>query len=135
VELYLSKELLKDVDLIAKTCAQFSLEYALHAAADGSSVGELAMLAKEINPSIVSFHNVYWDDEWEGIVKLFEGSRAKLCIENTSGVHEPIKFMRRYKMGRCLDLEHLQFETAGVFEEAYIEVIKQADHVHLTHYL
>ena len=37
-------------------------------------------------------------------------------------------------MGRCLDMEHLQIECAGVYEEEFIPVIKQASHIHLTGY-
>jgi len=43
--------------------------------------------------------------------------------------------MRRLGFGRCLDLEHLQLECGGIFEEEFVRPLKQASHVHLTGYI
>ena len=42
--------------------------------------------------------------------------------------------MRRYGFKRCLDLEHLQMQCAGVYEEEFLPVIRQASHIHMTGY-
>ncbi len=134
VELYLSAELLTNVPRTAKLCRGFPLRYAVHAPNDGSAIDELVELAKEIRAEIVVFHNNYWEDEWGNIVERFKKVPVRLCIENTYSVHEPVKFMRRYGMGRCLDLEHLQMEAAGVYGDVFIEVIREAAHIHLSGY-
>ncbi len=134
VELYLLKDMLSDVPHTIQLCKSFPLRYAVHAPNDGSSLKELAELVKGIDAEVVIFHNIYWEDEWKGIIKMFKNIKTKLCVENTYSGHEPLKFMRRYKMGRCLDLEHLQMECAGVYEEAFISVIREAFHIHLTGY-
>ena len=64
----------------------------------------------------------------------FTDVRTKVCIENTHSVHEPLKLMRRYGFKRCLDLEHLQMKCAGG-SEAFMPVIRNAAHIHLTGYL
>jgi hypothetical protein len=55
-------------------------------------------------------------------------------VENVATILEPVKFMRRFGMGRCLDLEHLQLETGGIFEEEFLRVMKTACHVHMSGY-
>ena len=55
-------------------------------------------------------------------------------MENTYSVHEPVKFFRRYGISRCLDLEHLQMEGIGVYEEVLIDVLREASHIHMTGY-
>jgi len=134
VELYLSKELLGGVSYISRLCKKYPLRYAVHAPNDGFALDELAELTKNINAEIVVFHNNYWEDEWVGIVGRFKDLSARLCIENIHSVHEPVKFMKRYDMGRCLDIEHLQIQCAGVYEEAFIPIIKEASHIHLSGY-
>lgn len=134
VELYLTGPSLVKVLNTAKLCKGFPLRYAVHAPNDGSAVKELAELTKRIGAEIVVFHDNYWEDEWEGIVAQFKGCHARLCIENNTDVHAPVKFIRRYGMSRCLDLEHLQMQGAGIFEEEYIKVIRDAAHIHLTGY-
>lgn len=134
VELYLSKVLLGDVSATAQLCKSFPLRYAVHAPNDGSAIDELAELAKKICAEVVVFHNIYWEDEWSDIIKRFKGLSARLCLENIYSVHEPVKFIRRYGMARCLDLEHLQMECIGVYEEEFISVIREAAHIHLTGY-
>jgi len=134
VELYLSKELLTNVPRIIQLCKNFPLRYAVHAANDGLAINELAELVQGIRAEVVVFHNSYWEDEWPDIVERFKGIPARLCIENTYSVHEPVKFMRRYGIGRCLDLEHVQMECAGIYEEVLIPLIKEASHIHLSGY-
>lgn len=109
--------------------------YAVHAPDNGYNPLRLAELVKAINAEIVVFHDVFWEDEWKDIVKLFKNIKTKLCIENTHSVHEPIKFMRRYGLGMCLDLEHSQMQCAGVYDEVFISVMRQTSHVHLTGYV
>jgi len=134
VEIYLSDEILNDIDSIIRLYAAYPFRYAIHAPIFGFNPSKIVELAKAINAGIVVFHNTYWEDEWKEIYSVFKGISTKPCIENTFSVHEPVKFIRRYGFGRCLDLEHLQIECAGVFEEEFIRVIKQASHIHLTGY-
>ncbi len=134
VELFLSGIILKDVKRLIKLCKRFGFRYAVHAPNDNSDFSRLAELVSAIGAGVVVFHNIYWDNEWEKIAKIFSGVNAKLCIENTCSVHEPLKFMRKFGMGRCLDLEHLQLECCGIFEEEFARAIKQASHIHLTGY-
>ncbi len=135
VELYLSDDILRNLNKIIQLCKQFPLRYAVHAPNDGCNSYRLAELVKKIGAEVVVFHNIYWEAEWEDIIKFFKNIDTKLCIENTYSVHEPLKFMRRYDLGRCLDLEHLQMECAGIYEEEFSRVIKQAFHIHLTGYV
>ena len=134
VELYLSEEIMENLRKIIRLCKNFPFRYAVHAPNTGYNPRKLRELAEAINAEIVVFHDVYWEDEWEGTAKNFKGVKTKLCVENTYSIHEPLKFMRRYGWGRVLDLEHTQMESAGVHEETLIFVMKQASHVHLTGY-
>lgn len=135
VELYLSEEVLTNVKRIIELCGRFPFKYAIHAPNDSCNLHKLAELTQAISPKAVVFHNIYWEDEWKLIVKNFKNIQARLCIENTYSIHEPLKFMRRYGMGRCLDLEHLQMECCGIYEEEFIKLIKQTSHIHLTGYI
>jgi hypothetical protein len=135
VELYLSQQIIADLSRIIKLCKKFPFRYAVHAPNDGSDTGRLSELVMAIGAEVVIFHNIYWEDEWESIIAAFRKAKVKLCLENTFSVHEPLKFMRRYGLSRCLDLEHLQLECAGVYEEEFVRVIKQAQHIHLTGYI
>lgn len=135
VELYLSEQFLRDTKKAISLCEDFSFKYAVHASNDGCNLPDLAELVEAIGAEIVVFHDIYWDDEWEDIIKSFKNIKTKLCIENTHSVHEPLKFIRRYGLGRCLDIEHLLMQCAGVYEEEFIRVIKQASHIHLTGYI
>lgn len=134
VEVYVNLKCLHNMNEVKKICKKFPFRYAVHAPNDGFKMDLLAELVDAINAEVVVFHNIYWEDEWEGIVKVFKGVKTQLCIENTHSALEPLKFNRRYKMGMCLDLEHLQIECRGVFEDAFIPFIKKASHVHLTGY-
>lgn len=134
-ELYLSKTILKETPRIIEMCKEFPLRYAIHAPIDGQALQETAACAQAINAEAVVFHNIYWEDEWEGIVQLFrDKTDAKLCIENTLSANEIFKFVRRYGMGICLDFEHLQLECAGLWEEHLPSLVSRTSHIHLTGY-
>ncbi|OHD69328.1 MAG: hypothetical protein A2W19_05305 [Spirochaetes bacterium RBG_16_49_21] len=124
----------KDLNGIISVCKNFSFRYALHAPLDDFNPTALAHLTEALEAEIVTFHDIYWEDEWFKLIDIFKPVKAKLCIENIGNVHSPLKFMRRYGLGRCLDLEHLQFEISGVFVDEFINVIKQSSHIHLTGY-
>ena len=134
VELYASGSYLCKLDDIKRICKRFSFRYAVHAPNDGYRPELLAELVDDIKAEIVVFHDIYWDDEWGHIAEVFKTSKATICIENTHSVHEPLKLMRRYGFKRCLDLEHLQMQCAGVYEEEFLPVIRQASHIHMTGY-
>lgn len=134
VELYLSQKLFSNLSNIIDICKGFAFRYAVHAPNDMYNPSLLAKFVKEISAEAVVFHDIYWEDEWEDIAKVFKTSGAKVCVENISTVYDAAKFMRRYGFGMCLDLEHLQMECAGVFKEEFIRAIKNASHIHLTGY-
>ncbi len=134
VELFLSEKILTDVDGVIKACRAFPLRYALHAPNSGFGFEGLLALTQAVRPEVIVFHNIFWEDEWPVIAQRFDGTGVKLCLENTYSVHEPVKLMRRFSFGRCLDMEHLQMETCGFFEEAFISVMREASHIHLTGY-
>lgn len=134
VELYTNLNYLNNIKETILCCKKFPFRYAIHAPNEGFEINALAGLVSEIKAEVVVFHNIYWEDEWENIVKSFNGINTRLCIENVNSVLESIKFMRRYGMGLCLDLEHLQIECAGYFEESFIPFFRKASHIHLTGY-
>jgi hypothetical protein len=134
VELYLSDEIMLDAERIYALCEKYPFRYAVHAPPLGCSIDKLVELTNVIRPEVVVFHNTFWDDEWTGISEAFKKTGIKVCIENTYSVHEPVKFERRYGFGRCVDIEHLQMECAGVYEEEFIKIIQRASHIHLTGY-
>jgi sugar phosphate isomerase/epimerase len=134
VELYLSRHILADPEAVIRVAKKFSFRYALHAPKDECNPSGLKKLAQAIGAQVIVFHDIYWEDEWKRIVGIFKGTGITLCIENTSDVDQPLKFMRRYGLGRCLDLEHLQMQCAGVYEKEFMTVMGQAAHVHLTGY-
>ena len=134
VELYTTDEMLNDMEAVARTCAKFPLRYSLHAPNTGCPPEKLAEITRAAGAEVVVMHDIYWEDEWMELITLFKNIPARLCIENTYSIHEPAKFMRRFGLGRCLDLEHLQMECAGIFEEEFLRFIKQASHIHLTGY-
>lgn len=134
VELYLSKDIMADAKDIIDLCKAFPLKYSLHAPNDDYEPLKLAELAQGVNAEVIVFHNIFWESEWENVARIFNDIRVKLCIENVSNIHEPLKFMRRYGMGRCLDLEHLQMECCGFYEEEFVKIMREASHIHLTGY-
>lgn len=135
VELYTNESWLKKVDVVGRTCARYSLRYAIHAPTDGYQAVNLVSLVEQLSPEIVIFHNIYWEDEWEYLVKNLMPLGCKLCIENVLSVIDTLKYMRRFGLSRCLDLEHLILETSGIFEEPLFGLIKQSAHVHITGYV
>jgi len=134
-ELYLSKDILRDPQSVSETCKKFNFKYAVHAPNDDFNPDALCFLVKEIGSGIVVFHDIFWEDEWKEIIEKFKGLRTKLCVENIAGVHDASKFVRRYGFGRCLDLEHVQFQLSGIFEEEVLDIIKQSSHIHLSGYV
>jgi hypothetical protein len=134
VEIYLNSQWLDQAPEIIELGRKFPLRYALHAPADTFRPKELAQLASGLQAEIVVFHDILWDDEWEVLRDTFAPLSSRVCVENVATVHQPLKFMRRFGMGFCLDLEHLQMEAGGVYEEEFIRVMKMACHVHMTGY-
>jgi hypothetical protein len=134
VEIYLNGQWLDRVPDIIGLGRNFPLRYALHAPADTFQPGELAELASGLQAEVVVFHDILWDDEWEVVRDTFVPLPTRVCVENVATVHQPLKFMRRFGMGFCLDLEHLQMEAGGVYEEEFLRVMKMASHVHMTGY-
>lgn len=135
VELYVNHNWLHEIKTIKQICRKFSFRYAVHAPNDGYEPDLLAELVDDIKAEVVVFHDIFWEDEWEYIIKVFKDINTKLCIENITSVHETSKLMRRFGLKRCLDIEHLQRECAGIFEEEFIQIMSQSSHVHLTGYL
>lgn len=133
-ELYLSKAFLKNISRIAKLCNSMPLCYAVHAPNDCVAIDELVELSTKIHAKIVVFHDIYWEDEWSGITSRFNKSPVILCVENIHSCLEPLKFIRRYDLKRCLDLEHLQMECGGIYEEEFISVMRTSAHIHMTGY-
>jgi sugar phosphate isomerase/epimerase len=134
VELHLSPGDLRNIRLTKKTCAYFDFQYAVHSPNSEFEPLRLAELVDAIGAKIVVFHDIYWEDEWAKIARAFKKVDARLCVENTHSVHEPVKLMRRFGVSRCVDVEHLQMECGGVYAEEFIKVFKQASHIHLTGY-
>lgn len=134
-EIYTNNSWLKKIDEVISTCEQYPLRYALHAPANGYEPDRLADLAEHMKAEVVVFHNIYWEDEWGYIIKRFKPLQSKLCMENIYSAIEPVKYIRRFGLGRCLDLEHLMLEVNGIFEEPFFELIKESSHIHMTGYV
>jgi hypothetical protein len=134
VELYLDNTWLDRAAEILDSCGSFPLRYAIHAPNDSFRPEELARLALGLRAEIMVFHDIFWDDEWEILKNAFLTLPTKICIENIATMHQPLKFMRRFGMGLCLDLEHLQLEVGGVYKDEFLRLMRMASHVHLTGY-
>lgn len=134
VELYLSSDMLRAPDVVVRVARQFDLAYAVHAPTDDIDAAALSHVVRELKSRIVVFHDILWEDEWQGLVEKFKGINTRLCVENISGVHETTKFIRRYGFGRCLDLEHVQFQIIGLFSEEVAGIIMSAAHIHASGY-
>lgn len=134
VEVYLSCNMLTEISRIVHLCKRFPFQYAVHAPNDACAPERISELIEAIGARVLVFHNIYWDDEWEHISKVFKNTKTRLCIENISTVQEHWKVIRRYDFGRCIDLEHLQLECAGIYEEEFIPYLRSASHIHLTGY-
>ncbi len=134
VELYLSREIMRDLDGIITLCREFPFRYAVHAPNDCYVPDELLTLCGAIGAQVAVFHDIFWQDEWEAIARFFKGSRTRVCVENIGSIHEPLKFMRRFSFGRCLDIEHLQMQCGGVYEREFLPLMRGTAHVHITGY-
>lgn len=134
VELFTNLKYLNDFEGVKRVCKKFPFRYAVHAPNEGFEINLLAELADSLKAEVVVFHNIYWEDEWEHIAKVFDGVNTKICIENVASALDPVRLMRRYGFGHCLDLEHLQMQCAGVFEEEFLTVMSQASHIHMSGY-
>ncbi|MDO9289064.1 MAG: hypothetical protein Q7T83_09755, partial [Thermodesulfovibrionales bacterium] len=126
VELYTNLNYLQKLRFVKETCRKFPFRYVVHAPNDCFEPYLMVELVEEIKAEIVVFHDIFWDDEWEQLSLVFKNVKTKVCIENTHSVHEPLKLMRRYGFKRCLDLEHLQMQCAGVYKEEFLPVIRQS---------
>lgn len=135
VEIYTSLLHLNEMHSIKRICSKFPFRFAVHAPTDGYEPDLLAELVNDIKAEVVIFHDIYWEDEWEYIAKVFKDIKAKLCVENVKSALEPLKIIRRYGFNYCLDIEHLQMEGSGFFEEGIVGLISQASHIHLTGYI
>jgi len=80
VELYTNLQHLQDIREVKKRCRKFSFRYAVHAPNEGFGIEALAELVDDIKAEIVVFHNIYWEDEWEQIIKAFEGVRTNITL-------------------------------------------------------
>ncbi len=133
VELYTNLKWLENIQNIIKICQDFPLRYVVHSPPNDYSP-HIVELAQAINAKIVIFHDVFWEDEWNRIKKDFHNTNVQICVENISSSTEVVKIMRRFGFGLCLDLEHLQMQNSGIFENAFPQIISPAKHIHLTGY-
>lgn len=133
-ELYTNIKWLHDIDKVKRVCKKFPFRYAIHAPLDGYEPDLLAEMAVDLKAEVVVFHDIYWDNEWEYIYNVFKNMNIKVCVENITTVLEPLKFIRRFGFKRCLDIEHLQMECAGVMEGELLPIIQQVAHIHLSGY-
>lgn len=134
VEIYTDLSHLHKIQDVRRICSKFPFRYAVHAPTNGYEPDLLAELVRDIGAEVVVFHDIYWEDEWEYITKIFKDIKAKLCVENVMSALEPLKIIRRFGLNYCLDIEHLQMECSGFFEEGVVGLIRQASHIHLTGY-
>ncbi|HNR86850.1 MAG TPA: hypothetical protein PKM65_00750 [Spirochaetota bacterium] len=134
VELYLSRNVMKDPGAAIAVCRKFGFRYAVHAPNDDLDPAGLREFVQAVDAGVIILHDIFWEDEWLEIIDCFRDRLPDLCIENLGRIAEPNKFMRRFGMGRCLDLEHMQFEIHGVYEEEFINIIRESSHIHLTGY-
>jgi len=134
VELYTSAEMLKDPDKLISLCKSFPFKYAVHVPNEPHNPKAVEKVAREIGAKVAVMHDIFWEDEWRASIEAFKGSPVKLCVENIRSSQDPIRFMKRYGLGRCVDLEHLEIECHGIYEEIFINMVKQASHIHMTGY-
>ncbi|HOT74250.1 MAG TPA: hypothetical protein PK467_00575 [Candidatus Wallbacteria bacterium] len=134
VEIFLSKQLLTKRSVLIDVCKDYDFRYAVHAPNDDFSPDALAEFVYGTNAEAVTFHDIFWEDEWLMIIERLKNLQVKLCVENLGSVHDSAKFMRRFGFGRCLDVEHLQIEVAGVNEAEFVNAMREATHIHLTGY-
>ena len=135
VEIYLSSNIISNTSKVIRLCKKFPFKYSIHAHNDGYDPQALLELSEGIGAHILVFHDIYWEDEWRVISKIFQHSRTKPCVENVYSVIEVAKIARRYGFGKCLDLEHMQLAGLGVYEEVVVENLRDASHIHLSGYV
>ena len=135
VELYTDPQWLERLDEVKRVCEPFDFRWAIHAPNKGFQPERLAELARAIGAKVMVFHCIYWEDEWVRLVEAFDGVETTLCAENITTALESLPLMRRYGFGRCLDLEHVQLECAGLNEEDFLPLIAESTHIHLTGYV
>jgi len=134
VELYTDSSWLEKIDTVVSICESYPLRYAVHAPPDGYEPDKIAELSERLEAEVCVFHNIYWEDEWEYIVKKFANLECRICIENMASAIEQNKYMRRFGVGRCLDLEHLIMEVNGIFDGPFLNIIRNSAHVHMSGY-
>jgi len=134
VELFLSKRILSSAEEVIKLCKEFDFKYALHCPNDAFMPEELRRVADGVNAGVIVCHDIFWEDEWLKLFDVFKNAKAKICIENIKCCHDSLKFERRFNTSRCVDLEHLQMEASGVFEEHVVHLLANAGHIHITGY-
>ncbi len=134
VELFLSKRMMNDAHHIVQLCNSFPFRYALHAPNDCYKPSELLEIVHGVGAEVVVFHDLFWEHEWVQLYELFKNVNTKICVENIFGDDDPIKFIRRFGFQRCLDVEHLQMQCAGLYEHALMAATENCSHVHLTGY-
>jgi len=134
VEVWTDDSVLRRAEEVIRLCRRFDFRYAVHAPTDGFNPRALAGLAEGIKAEVTVCHNIYWEDEWRELSLAFRDLPAKLCVENVFAPIEVTRVMRRFELGLCLDLEHIQLQANGVFEEGYLPVMRRASHVHMSGY-
>ncbi len=133
VELYTNLKWLENIQNTIEICRDFPLRYMLHSPPNDYSP-HIVELAQAINAEFVIFHDVFWEDEWNRIKNDFQNTNIQVCVENVSSSIEVVKIMRRFGFGFCLDLEHLQMQNSGIYEDVFAQIISPAKHIHLTGY-
>lgn len=134
LELFTNLNHLNDLKNVKLICRKFPFRYAVHAPNEGFEINLLAELVNTLEAEIVVFHNIYWEDEWERIVRVFKGINTNLCVENVTSALEHLRLMRRFGLKFCLDLEHIQMQCGGVYEEGFLIGMSQASHIHMSGY-
>src|SRR3989338_2891275 len=109
VELYTNLKWLENIQGTIKTCQDFPLRYMVNSPPNDYSPC-IVELAQAINAELVVFHDVFWEDEWSGIKKDFNGTNIQVCVENVSSSIEVVKIMRR----RDIFYTHLNVGTIKI---------------------
>ncbi len=134
VELFLWEGTARDPDRIIELCRRFPFKYAVHGPNDCYRPAELKRLVEGIGAQVVVMHDILWEDEWRGLAEIFRGGPARICVENIASIHESERMERRFGMGRCLDMEHIQLNCCGFYEGGLGRFIRRTHHVHMTGY-
>ncbi len=135
VELYTNDKWLSRATEVCRLCRGYPLRYAVHAPTAGYDPDGLFALAAGVGATAVVLHNIYWPEEFAELVEKFSAlPNCPLCLENSDGVTDPVKYLRRYGLKRCIDVEHLIQQTLGFFPEPFGGVIAEAAHLHVSGY-